>query len=93
MRIRLLVFLSFFCCFCSYAQEVIPVAYKNTGLKEMLKDVETKTSLLFSYAPEMIAGKKISLPKQKISIDKLLSELRVQTGFCLLYTSPSPRDA
>jgi len=46
----------------------------------MLKDVETKTSLLFSYAPEMIAGKKISLPKQKISIDKLLSELRVQTG-------------
>ncbi len=63
----------------SFAQQNISVSYTNTPLKEVLMDIESKTSLLFSYSQDFIVSKTITLSQENITIDKLLPLLASQT--------------
>ncbi len=71
-----------------YAQEKITVAYVDTPLQEVLIDVESKTTILFSYAPEIVASKTITLSQQQTTVDGLLSKLSSQSGLVFEKISP-----
>ncbi len=64
----------------SFAQEKITVSYTNTPLKEVLSDIESKTTFLFSYSQELIATKTITLSQESISIEDLFPLLATQTN-------------
>ncbi|MBQ4820619.1 TonB-dependent receptor [Aquimarina sp. MMG016] len=63
-----------------FGQEKLNVSYSETPLKEVLTDIESKTSVLFSYGQEVIASKTITLSQQEITFDSLLPLLAAQTG-------------
>ncbi|WP_299440153.1 TonB-dependent receptor [uncultured Aquimarina sp.] len=79
VKIPLLFAALLLCSILGYAQQKITVTYSQTPLKEVITDIESKTSILFSYAPEIIASKKITLEKQEITIDELLPQLASQS--------------
>ena len=62
------------------AQSNIDVDYKNTPLKEVLKDVEAKSDVLFSYNEAAIAGKSITITKSQMSLTELIKILQRQSG-------------
>ncbi len=62
------------------AQQTISVNYVGVALKDVLVDLDSKTSLTFSYAEDVVSGKKVSMPKRDMSIDQLLTQLAAQTG-------------
>lgn len=64
----------------SFAQTDIDITYKNTPLKEVLKDIEYKTGTLFSYNETYVADKTITITSKKITLDELLNTLAEQTG-------------
>ncbi|TSE10209.1 MULTISPECIES: TonB-dependent receptor [Aquimarina] len=80
MNQRLLFVFTFLVSMVCYTQEKLTISYTNSSLKEVLTDVESKTTILFSYAQEVIASKSITLPQQEITIDNLLPLLETQTG-------------
>jgi len=80
MHIRLPLFILVFTSFFSFAQETVAVAYAKTSLVEVLKDIESKTGLLFSYDQEIIRSKTISINQQDIEVSNLLSLIENQTG-------------
>ncbi|WP_034230316.1 TonB-dependent receptor [Aquimarina pacifica] len=77
------------CCLSGYAQEKLTVTYSEQSLKEVIIDIESKTSILFSYAQETIVSKKISLSKQEITLKELLRVMEMQTG--LIFEKVSPK--
>ncbi|MCH2035271.1 MAG: TonB-dependent receptor [Tenacibaculum sp.] len=79
MRIRLLSLLFLFISFFASAQEALSVNYNNSPLSEVLKDIESKTGILFSFAPEVVSNQKITLNKS-ISLNDLFLEIEKQTG-------------
>ncbi|WP_282080503.1 TonB-dependent receptor [Aquimarina algiphila] len=80
MNQRLLFVFTFLVSMVCYTQEKLTISYTNSSLREVLTDVESKTTILFSYAQEVIASKSITLPQQEITIDNLLPLLETQTG-------------
>lgn len=64
----------------SFAQTNIEVAYNNTPLKDVLKDIETKTSTLFSYNEAYVIDKTITITAQTITLETLLKTLSEQTN-------------
>jgi hypothetical protein len=64
----------------SFAQTNIEVAYDNTPLKDVLKDIEKKTGTLFSYNEAYVIDKTITIPTEKISVEVLLKTLSEQTN-------------
>ncbi len=66
--------------FLSQAQEKISINYTNTPLQDVLIDIESKTSILFSYASETIVSKTITLSHEAIALEKILPILASQTG-------------
>lgn len=62
------------------SQETLSVAYSDIPLKQVLLDVENRTKLSFSYAEEVIEGKKIRFTGQDIPEAVLLATLSDQTG-------------
>lgn len=64
----------------SFSQEKVVVSYNNTPLNEVLSNIESQTTILFSYAKEIVENKSISISKREISINKILQELASQTG-------------
>ncbi|GAA3593909.1 carboxypeptidase-like regulatory domain-containing protein [Flavivirga amylovorans] len=66
--------------FLSLSQEKLSINYQNTYLKTVLKDIETKSGLLFSYSETLVANKLINFIATSISIEDLLKELKKQTA-------------
>jgi hypothetical protein len=62
------------------AQEKVFVNFNNTHLEKVLKEVEQKFEVIFSYSSEVLNQKKITLTQKDVNIEKILSELRKQTG-------------
>lgn len=79
MRKLLYLSLFIFTSFTVFSQEAFSVNYKQSPLKEVLIDLENKTSLLFSYSEEVIKNKTISLVNTSITEKQLLKELNKQT--------------
>ena len=63
-----------------FAQKKINISYNNLSLQEVLKDIENKTQLFFSYDQELIVNKKITLKNATLEIPQLLTTLKQQTG-------------
>lgn len=66
--------------FWAAAQQTLSVNFNNTDLKEALLDLESKTSLTFSFAEAAVANKKITLSLATVEVLEILSELTAQTG-------------
>ncbi|MEM9077090.1 MAG: TonB-dependent receptor [Bacteroidota bacterium] len=64
--------LLFFSLSIGYGQETFEVNYVNTPLKSVISDIEKKTSSLFSFSDEIIAGKTITLTTESITLKELL---------------------
>ena len=64
----------------TFGQQTLSVAYTKTALKDVLTDIESKTKVLFSYAPDVIASKTITLQGPNTSLTALLPELALQSG-------------
>ena len=62
-----------------YAQENLTINYSKTPLVEVLTDIETKTSIVFSYDPTAVTNKTVTLVAQEIALKDVLSELEKQT--------------
>ena len=54
--------------------------YQNTPLLEVIKDVEKRYELSFSYASDLIENKSITLNVAKVELGELLVILEAQTG-------------
>lgn len=80
MQLRLLSLILFCTTLFSYAQETLNVSYNNTPLTSALKDIETKTGILFSYAQEIVHNKKVTISESNIPIHLLFSKLENLTG-------------
>nr|WP_299343239.1 carboxypeptidase-like regulatory domain-containing protein [Allomuricauda sp.] len=63
-----------------FSQQTIAVDYDGIPLKSVLEDVESKSSLIFSFSEDAVAGKIITLSNSQISIEQLLNELGTQSG-------------
>ncbi|CAL2064866.1 TonB-dependent receptor [Tenacibaculum sp. 190524A05c] len=79
MHIRIFSLLFLFISLFANAQKEITVNYNDTPLSEVLKDIETNTGILFSFAPEVILNQKVTLTK-KITIKDLFVQIEQQTG-------------
>ncbi len=79
---------AFLCFTFSYAQENLNVTYFQTPLKKVLTDIESKTSILFSYDPKIIASKTITFSEEASTIDDLLLVLESQSGLKFEKVSP-----
>ena len=64
----------------SFSQKKVVVSYNNTPLNEVLSNIESQTTILFSYSKETVENKSISISKREININKILQELASQTG-------------
>ncbi|MDY8134894.1 TonB-dependent receptor [Aquimarina sp. 2201CG5-10] len=76
----LLLVLTFLFSLVCYTQETLNIDYSQKSLKDVLADIESETKILFSYSQEAVSDKIITISKQEIVIDDLLSLLAVQTG-------------
>ncbi|WP_075343869.1 TonB-dependent receptor [Tenacibaculum agarivorans] len=88
MRLRLLTLFVLCISVFSNAQETLTVKYKNTSLTEALKNIETKTGILFSYAQEIVVGKKITVIQKNIDVDLLFTKIERQTDLHFEKVSP-----
>ncbi|CAL2079062.1 TonB-dependent receptor [Tenacibaculum sp. 190524A02b] len=80
MSLRLSILIFFMSAF-SFAQEVvISVTYEKTPLTTVLKDITDKSGTFFSYAPEIILNKQVTLSEKNTSLANLLVALNKQTG-------------
>lgn len=64
----------------AFSQQMVTIEYAATPLKEVLLDLESKTTLTFSYAEASIVDKTITLSGSNLNDSQLLSELANQTG-------------
>lgn len=64
----------------SNAQDISFLKYADTELKEVIQRLEHDSGLSFSYAEDVIKGKKITLELEGISLTELLGILEAQTG-------------
>ncbi len=62
------------------AQEDKGYSYDNLSLIEVIKDIQERYNLAFSFADDLVQNKRISLNKESISLDGLLDLLKSQTG-------------
>ena len=62
------------------AQQLLDYNYKETTLQDVIKDVEVKNNITFSFAKDVIANKVITLEITQISYLELLEALEAQTG-------------
>ena len=90
MNLRLKLFPLLVLCFslASHAQKTISTNYNNTPLVKVLKDIESKTGVLFSYAPEIVKNKNITLT-DTVSTDKLFVKIASQTGLTFEKVAPN----
>ncbi|CAM1344604.1 TonB-dependent receptor [Tenacibaculum amylolyticum] len=88
MQVRLLSLLLFCTTLFSYAQETVSVSYNKTPLTTALKDIETKTGILFSYAQEIVLNKNVTITEKSIRIHLLFTKLEQQTSLRFEQVSP-----
>ena len=62
------------------AQQLLDYNYNETSLKEVIKDIEVKNNITFSFAKDVIANKVITFEITQISYLELLGALEAQTG-------------
>ncbi|MBS9462218.1 carboxypeptidase-like regulatory domain-containing protein [Flagellimonas sp. 389] len=77
---RLLCLLFVFGSMGAFGQKIITVNYNGTSLKMVLLDLESKMDISFSYAENVVAGKRVTLSSSNITETDLLTELMEQTG-------------
>ena len=82
MKIRLTTFILIFGLFFSFSQERknIIISYKDQSVKSILKDLENKFNVKFSFPSELISNINISLNKQKRNLDDVLFEITYITN-------------
>ncbi len=81
MRIFLFSLLLFTPIVASYSQDNQYVNYNNVkDLREVLKDLESRFDILFSYDPEILKGNKKITINQRLTLKQILKELASQTG-------------
>ena len=62
------------------AQQLFDYNYNETTLQDVIKDVEVKNNITFSFAKDVIANKVITFEITQISYLELLDALEAQTG-------------
>jgi len=77
MKFRLVAFLLLLY-FTSFSQELITITYDEKPLTEVLKDIEKKYNVKFSFNTELIESQKFSLSLTKVSLDNLLQSITEQ---------------
>lgn len=63
-----------------YSQKEYIYEYADTQLEDVIEDVQKKYSIVFSFAQDVVASKKITLSIKDISLDELLIILEAQTA-------------
>ena len=80
----------------SYSQRTkISINLQNVSVGELIDKIENTTEFQFVYKIEDVdLNRIVSINADNDRIDKVLSRIfeNTTTTFCLLYTSPSPRD-
>ncbi len=79
MKLPFIFVIALFSVIFGYTQETITVSYADMPLKTVLADIESKTSVVFSYAPEIIEEKTVRIAQQEMTLTDLLSMLSEQT--------------
>ncbi len=63
-----------------YGQNILQVSYNNTPLREVITDIESKTTVQFSYNDSTLSRKRITYKNPSITLLELLAVLTQQTG-------------
>lgn len=79
MRYTFFALLFSYCLFCK-AQDQSDYNYTETPLRLVIEDIRAKNDVTFSFAHDVIEGKKVSLKIARISLSELLEILEAQTG-------------
>ena len=77
---RLVFAILVLCFFFSKAQTTLTLDYQSVDLKEVLLDIESKTSLTFSFSETVVDGKKVTLLGSAMQLSEVLQQLSSQTG-------------
>ncbi|TMU54626.1 TonB-dependent receptor [Flagellimonas algicola] len=75
-----ILFLFFSSCYWGVAQDKISADYSAVPLKEIIKDLESKSALYFSYSEDVIADKTVSIRFEHLETDQILELLTTETG-------------
>ncbi|MDC8004568.1 TonB-dependent receptor [Aureisphaera galaxeae] len=70
------------------AQERQDYVYDGTDLETVIKDVEVRNDVVFSYALDVVSGKVVSLDAQQVTLEDILSLLQAQTILSFQLVSP-----
>ncbi len=80
MKFRLIVFVLFFISFNVFSQELHDIDYLNIPLKDVLKDIEKKYNVRFSFKAELIDDESITLKKNNAQLIDILEIVQNQTN-------------
>lgn len=75
--------------FISHSQNALQVSYNKTPLKKVLDDIESQTTVQFSYNDSTLSRKQITYENPSIALPNLLSVLTQQTGLTFEKVSES----